>query len=295
MSSIGLQIPKPAANLFIMKTWKLSYLAVLASLVGLMVPGAIAATELAKINNYTLSLEEFNKKYQESLKFFQFRAPSRKGLLDELIKRELGVQEARKQSLDKDPEVIDRMNTVLYQALLERQLTKEFEKIQVSDSEAKDFYAKNPEIRTSHIFVAVKPEATPDEEKSAYDRIKKIQDTELKSGKMTFAEVAQHSSDGVAAPMGGDLDFQTKDKLDPNYYEAALKLKSVGKVSGIVRSQFGYHIIKLTGMKSWDEVTDKAQVKRLLIEQRRLDIFDRYMKQLRQQAKIIVRSELIKD
>src|SRR5262245_59671809 len=112
---------------------------------------AEAATELAKINATTISLEDFNKKYRENLKFFQFKAPTKKGVLDDMIKRELGIQEARKMGLDKDPEVVDRMNTVLYHALLDKKLSKEFEAIHVSDDEAKDYYARNPELRTSHV------------------------------------------------------------------------------------------------------------------------------------------------
>jgi parvulin-like peptidyl-prolyl isomerase len=253
-----------------------------------------AATELAKVNGSVITLEEFTRKYKDNLKFFQFKVPSKKGVLDDLIKRELGIQEAHRLGLDKDPDVVDRMNTVLYHALLDKKLTKDFEAIHITDSEAKDYYAKNPEIRTSHIFVQVRPDAKTEDEKAAFEKIRKIYDENVKPGNMSFAEVAQRFSEGVAAPMGGDLDYQTKDKLDPAYYEAAVKLKSPGKISGIIRSAFGYHIIKLTAMRAWDEV-DKAQVKRLLFDERRAQIFDKFMAGLRQQAKVSVHSELLKD
>jgi parvulin-like peptidyl-prolyl isomerase len=250
-----------------------------------------AATELARVNGTVISLEDFNKRYTESLKYFQFKAPSKKNVLDEIIKRELGIQEAKKMGLDKDPEVIDRMNTVLYQALLDKKLNKQFEGIQVTDSEAKDFYSKYPEIRTSHIFIAVRPDATKEEAQSAYDKIRDIQSKYLAPGKMSFAEVAQKFSEGVAAPNGGDIEYQTRDKLDPAYYDAALKL-SMNGVSGIIRSQFGYHIIKLTGKKSWDEV-DRPAVKRAVYDQRRQQIFEHYMTQLRNQGQVTVHAELL--
>lgn len=255
---------------------------------------AYAATELARINNTVISLEDFNKKYRENLKFFQFKAPTKRGVLDDLIKRELGIQEARKLKLDKDPEVLDRMNTVLYHALLDKKLSKQFEAINISDDEAKTYYSRYPEIRTSHIFVAIPPDATAEQIKKAGEKIKNIQGTALKSGKMSFAEVAQRYSEGVAAPMGGDIDYQTKDKLDPNYYATAVALKTPGKVSGIVRSQFGYHIIKLTAVRTWDDV-DRAQVKRQLFDEKRTQIFERYMSQLRAQAKVSIKEQLIKD
>ena len=252
-----------------------------------------AATELARINGTVITLEDFNKKYRDNLKFFQFKSPDKKGVLDDIVKRELGIQEARRLKLDRDPEVIDRMNTVLYHALLDKKLTKDFEAIQVSDSEAKDFYARNPEIRTSHIFVGVRPDAPAVEAKRAYDKIKKIDDVYLKDGKMTFAEVAQRFSEGTAAPMGGDLDYQNKDKLDPVYYDTALKLKTPGKVSGIIRTPFGYHIVKLTAIRSWEE-TDKAQTKRMVFDERRAQVFEKYVDGLRKQSKLVIHSELLK-
>jgi parvulin-like peptidyl-prolyl isomerase len=261
-----------------------------------MIPGvsAHAATELAKINGATISLEEFNQRYQDNLKFFQFKAPSRKAVLEDLIKRELAIQEARKLGLDKDPVVIERMNTVLYQALLEKKLAKEFEQIKISDDEAKAYYSKNPEIRTSTIFIALAPNASPEEVKKATDRLRQIQNEQLKPGKMTFAEVAQRFSEGPAASMGGDIEFQTRDKLDPAYYDAALALRTPGKVSEIVRTPFGLHLIKLAAVRSWDE-TDRGQVKRMIFEERRAQIFEKFMGQLRTQAKVNVRSDLLKD
>jgi parvulin-like peptidyl-prolyl isomerase len=250
-----------------------------------------AATELARINGTVISLEDFNRRYQDSLKYFQFKAPSKKNVLDDIIKREIGIQEAHKMGLDKDPNVIDRMNTVLYQAFLDKKLSKEFDKIQVTDAEAKEYYSKYPEVRTSHIFIAVRPDATPADVEKAKKKISDIQRDYLAPGKMSFAEVAQKYSEGVAAPMGGDIDYQSGDKLDPAYYAAAMRL-GMNQVSPIVRSQFGFHIIKLTGKKPWDEV-DHPAVKRAVFDQRRNQIYETYMAQLRNQNKVVVHTELL--
>lgn len=255
----------------------------------LLGPVAHAGTEIARVNQTIITLEELNNKYAESLKYFQVKPPSKKAILEELIRRELAVQEARKIHLDQSPEVVDKINTVLFQALVEKQLGKDFEKIQVSDAEAKQLYSQYPEIRTSHIFVSVKPGASKEVEQAAYARIKKIQDDELRPAKATFADIAQRFSEGVAAPMGGDLDFQSREKLDPNYYETALNLKTPGKVSGIVRTQFGYHIIKLTAVRAWDEA-DHLAVKRLVFEKKRTELFEKYMNQLRAQAKVVLKA-----
>ena len=183
------------------------------------------------------------------------------------------------------------MNTVLYHALLEKQLSNEIETIHVNDDEAEGFYKKNPEIRTSHIFVAVPFGATKEVEQQAHTKLKGIRDEHLVRDRMPFSEVAQRFSEGAAAPMGGDLDYQTRDRLDPAYYAAAIRLK-VGDTSDIVRTRFGYHIIKVTAIRPWHK-TDKAQVKRLVFEDQRKQVFDRYMEKLKGKADIKINSALL--
>src|SRR6186713_1856005 len=104
----------------------------LALLPTLMLPTlSLGATELAKVNGKVITLEDFNKKYQALLPLYTNKTPTKSNVLDDLIKRELGIQEAKKMKLEQDPDVQDEMNTVLYQALLRKQLAKEFEKIQI--------------------------------------------------------------------------------------------------------------------------------------------------------------------
>lgn len=265
----------------------------LSALIGLICTSTPwAATELARINQSVITLEEFNKKYNENLKFFQLKQPTKAAVLDEMIKRELAIQEARKQGLHQKAEVKDRMDTVLYYALLEHNLTAEYEKISVSDEEAKAYYDRNPEIRTSHIFVAVAPNATDAEQKAALERIQRINSEHVLPGKMSFAEIAQRFSDGPAAAVGGDIDYQSKERVDPKYYDTALKLGTPGKISEIIRSRFGYHIIKLTAIRPWEE-QDKAQVKRAVFDEQRSIIFEKYMGELKKQARVVDHRELL--
>lgn len=256
---------------------------------------AQAATELARINSSVITLEDFNNKYRENMKFFRYKTPTKQNVLEDMIKRDLGIQEARKLGLDRDPEVIERINTVLYHSLLDKKLAGQFDTIQISNDEIEEYYKRNPEIRTSHIFVQVRFDATPAQETAAKTKIIKIKgalDEALKSGKQTFAEIARQYSEGVAAPAGGDIDYQTKDKLDPAYYNAAVALKKAGNISNIVRSQFGYHIIKLTGLKEFKDV-DRGQYKRIIFDEKRAKIFDAYMEDLKKKAKINVRYDLL--
>ncbi len=251
-----------------------------------------AETELAVINKKVITLEEFNRKYQENLKYFPLGAPTKKAVLDDLIKRELGIYEAKKQALDQNPEIADRMNTVLFNALIDRQLASEIEHLSVSNDEAKARYLKSPTLRTSHILITLSPHADELEQKKSFEKIKKIQ-LELKKNK-NFSKIAQLYSEGPAAPMGGDIDYQPAERLDPIYYATALQLKVPGSISDIVRTPFGYQIIQLTGIKPWNEI-DPNQVKRLVLEEKKTEAFEKYISKLKKNAEINVHSELLKD
>jgi peptidyl-prolyl cis-trans isomerase C/peptidyl-prolyl cis-trans isomerase D len=251
----------------------------------------VRAQEVARVNDTVLTLEELNRKFRVATQMMGSTPLNRQQFAEEWVKRELGRQKALELKLDKDPDVLDRLDNVLYTSWIERTLTPEFDKIKATESDLKSFYLKNPEIRTSHIFVAVKPNATKDEESQAFARIRRIRDEELKK-KVSFSEVAQKFSEGPAAPMGGDLDYQFREKLDPAYYEAARKLKSVGQVSDIVRTQFGFHLIRLTGVRSWTEV-DRGLVRQLYTNEKKQEIFDRTMANLRKSARVSIRKELL--
>lgn len=266
-----------------MKKWAPALLT-LGAVCGLAIAAVPGSAIVAEINGKKITRQEFDRKYEENKKYFQFRVPSREDVLNDLVKRELGVQEAKRLGLQNDPEIQERVDTVLYHALLEKMLGKQLEDLKISDDDVRNFYSRNPEIRTSHIFIGLAPNASKDDEAKAMARLKEIQKI-LAESKKSFAEIAQEYSEGVAAPMGGDIDFQSKDRLDPAYYRAASELKDVGKVSGIVRSQFGLHIIKLTAIRKYADA-DKNKIRRMIFEERRQQTFDKYMATLRQKARV---------
>ena len=126
----------------------------------------------------------------------------------------------------------------------------------ITDKELKDNY--KPEIKASHILV--KDEATA----------KKVKE-ELGQGK-SFEELAkQYSEDTGSKEKGGDLGFFGPGKMVKEFEEAAYKLKK-DEVSEPVKSQFGYHIIKVTDIKEqkpFDEV--KGDIKKDLVQKKAQD------------------------
>lgn len=121
----------------------------------------------------------------------------------------------------------------------------------ITDKELKDNY--KPEIKASHILV--KDEATA----------KKVKE-ELGQGK-SFEELAkQYSEDTGSKEKGGDLGFFGPGKMVKEFEDAAYKLKK-DEVSEPVKSQFGYHIIKVTDIKEPEKSFEqsKADIKKELV------------------------------
>jgi len=155
-------------------------------------------------------------------------------------------------------------------------------KVNVTDQEVKDFYEANkasmstPEqVRASHILVKTKEEA---------DAIEK----ELKGGADFAALAKEKSTDTGSKENGGDLNFFGKGQMVPEFEEAAFKLK-VGEISEPVKSNYGYHIIKVTEKKEAVNPTlddKKVEIKEQLTKQKISEMSSEYIQGLRDKAKI---------
>jgi peptidyl-prolyl cis-trans isomerase D len=125
----------------------------------------------------------------------------------------------------------------------------------VNDELLRDYYDNNqdqfgiPEQRkASHILIKVASDAEQAEVDEALAKLNKL--AERISQGEDFAELAkQYSEDPGTAPKGGDLGFFGKGLMDNPALDAAVFALKKGEVSEAVRSSFGYHLIKLTGIK----------------------------------------------
>jgi peptidyl-prolyl cis-trans isomerase D len=122
-------------------------------------------------------------------------------------------------------------------------------RIQVTPDEVQRFYNQNidryrtPEqVRASHILLKTEGKDEAKVRAEAEDVLKQV-----KAGG-DFAALAKKYSEDTSKENGGDLDYFGKGKMVPEFEEAAFKLK-VGETSDLVKSQFGFHIIKVTDHK----------------------------------------------
>jgi peptidyl-prolyl cis-trans isomerase D len=123
-------------------------------------------------------------------------------------------------------------------------------------------YTTPEERKASHILIRVKKDAPKEKDEAAKKKAEELL-ARIRNGE-DFAELAkQESEDPGSAGKGGDLGFFGKGAMVPAFEDAAFSLKK-GEVSDLVRSPFGYHIIKLTDIRGgevqpFDKVKDKIR------------------------------------
>lgn len=127
--------------------------------------------------------------------------------------------------------------------------------VQVSDAEIGDYYNKNlkayttPEQRTaSHILINLAQGAKPADQAAAKAKAESVL-ADVRKNPANFADIAKaQSQDQGSAAQGGDLGVVEKGAFVKPVEDAIYALKE-GEVSGLVQSEFGYHIIKVTSLK----------------------------------------------
>lgn len=128
--------------------------------------------------------------------------------------------------------------------------------ITVKEEDLKAYYDQNAsrfggqeERRASHILVTAAKNASADDKAKARKRAEELL-AQVKAAPDSFAEVAKkNSQDPGSAPQGGDLDFFSRGAMTKVFEDAVFAMKQKGEISGIVESEFGFHIIRLTDIK----------------------------------------------
>lgn len=166
-------------------------------------------------------------------------------------------------------------------------------KITVTPEEVAEYYKAHTEefrhpdmVQTSHILILVPEGSSPEQDKLARQRIEAILDRARKGE--DFAKLARETSMDGSASEGGDLGYTPRGQLDPAYEAVAFSL-AVGSLSDAVRSQVGYHIIKVTdkkkaGLATLDE--SRVQLTEFLRSEKSNLQLQQLVDQLRKEAKI---------
>lgn len=275
---------------------------------------------VAKVNRQAISFDEFNEAFLSNLRFYEMYQGSLSGseayelrfqTLQQLINQKLLLQQAKRNRIKVSKSDINaEMQTIKdgfgseeeFKARLkengmtERQLRglirdnlaikalqEKKSEFVVTDEDVKKAFEQ---VQASHILIAPVEEDW-DQAKSQADKVL----AEIQGGK-TFAEMAKkYSADTATKDKGGDLDFFSRDAGFVQEFTDAAFSMNVGQISQPVKTQFGYHIIKVTGRKEAvgeEFEKQKDSLRQQLEEEGAARQFNEWFTQVRSEARIDV-------
>ena len=231
------------------------------------------STVLAKVNGYEITEEMLNETIAGLAKEQNIQVTSeddKKQLLNELVARQLVIEDAMASGLTKTEE----FEKMYREFVLNYSINQLFKTVNVTEEDALTYYNENkdqfkePTIRASHILVATEEEAN--------DVVKALEEG------ASFEALAAEKSSCPSSARGGDLGEFGRGQMVPEFEQAAFALE-VGQVSGVVPTQFGFHIIKLTDKQdtvAFDVV--KPQIQQFMTSMKQNELYTAFTTELRQ-------------
>jgi peptidyl-prolyl cis-trans isomerase C len=229
-------------------------------------PVVIAAGDIAiRQSEFENALKTLPPEYQ------QFAAgPGKRQFADDYLRMKMLAAEGIKSGLDKDPEVVRQMNLMRENLVAQAQLNRIEKNIALSEADLQKSYdAKKGEyekVKASHILIAFKgspaaqagkKELTEAEAKAKAEELKK----QIAAG-AKFEDVAKKESDDTSSGSnGGTLGAFGRGDMVEEFEKAAFEAKT-GEVVGPVRTQFGYHLIKVESHDMTPFTDVKAQLEK---------------------------------
>lgn len=205
----------------------------------------VAEAENAEI---TVQSSEVNDALEQTIERMRSNFPSQEAFERELEREGLTMVELRRRYRE------DIRNQLMINRLIDEKIRSQIEvsaqEVRTLYQERKDEIPKSPgKITVSHILIPI--EVSEAAETAAQNRAREVQQM-AKSGQ-DFGELAQEYSEGPSASLGGELGFFGEGDMVPEFEKTAFNME-IGDISDPVRTQFGYHIIKLND-RSGDEVS----------------------------------------
>ena len=218
--------------------------------------------------------------------------------LEEVRRRNAATQEDLEKALAADGLTLETYKKQIEKGLQRRRLINWSVKVEtkVGEKEIRDFYQKNRDryrpnesYRPSHILFVIPKGATPEEIREIRKKCQAV--LEKIKGGGDFGEMALLYSEDASNKDRGDLGYFKKGELVPAFEREALRLK-IGEVSGIVRTESGFHIIKLLDRKGveplpFEEVRERVQAD--YFENEMEKAFKQYLSTLKEKSVIEIK------
>lgn len=208
----------------------------------------------------------------------QYNNPQGKqAILDQLINKELIFMDAKKNLLEMDAEYKTELEKLKKELLSNFYVEKFLRDVKVKDEDVKKYFEEHKEefvsqetVSASHILVET--------EEKANEILGKIE-----SGEMSFEDAAKAFSTCPSSQRGGDLGEFGKGQMVPEFDQACFEM-AVGELRGPVKTQFGYHLIRLDKKNEAKPVTledVKDELSQHLLAEAQQKAYQSKMNQLR--------------
>src|SRR5947209_8251567 len=218
-------------------------------------PAAAADPVIISAGDITIKQSEFENALESLPPQYQQYAmgPGKREFADDFLRMKMLAAKGTKEGLDRDADVQQQLALMKENLVANAELKKIESTIKISDEDLKKIYDANKKeyetVKASHILIAFKgspaaqkdkPELTEEQAKAKADDIR----AKLVAG-ADFAETAKKESDDTGSgSRGGDLGSFGHGQMVPEFEAAAFAAKP-GEITPVVRTQFGYHIIKV--------------------------------------------------
>ena len=256
---------------------------------------------LAEVNGVKITVGDFEEEVAALPANYQAMINThKKEFLDEIILSELLYHESEKKGLDKDADVIAALEKLKKKVMVQKLASDVMKNAKLSQGEVekyykdhKDEFAIPEQVTASHILIKVDNPDDPEQNKKTRKEAEQLL-IKISEG-ADFAALAREYSVCPSGAKGGSLGSFPRGRMVPEFEEVAFTLKP-GEVSEIVKTQFGYHIIKVTekqaaGEKPFDEV--KEAIESNLLKQKQKEALEEYARALRKQADIKINEDLL--
>jgi peptidyl-prolyl cis-trans isomerase C len=251
--------------------------------------GKTQGPTVLKVNDWSYTSADLEREMEQELRraprelqpFFATKE-GQKQFLERVVRRELLMQEAEKRKLGDQAEVAEQVANLRRELMIRALVQQEIAgKVKVEEKDVQEYFTAHPDefsgdtVHLRHILVQTEGEA-----KDVQARLTKNE---------PFEELAKKlSRDTNSATKGGDLGYLGREQMLPDFAKAAFALKP-NEVSDVVRTPFGFHVVKLVDRKkgqplNFDQV--KGQLQRRLLDERQSQRFQAWIKELEGAAKI---------
>lgn len=260
-------------------------------------------TVLVNFRGGEITLGEFNKAWGVPDNKNKYKTKEK--LLENMLKERILVQRARQIGLEEDENVSSQIKSAIEQIRKEREekikintqqalidavmKVEVYDKVKLTEEEITEYYEENKdafikdeEYHLRHILVETQEEA-----EVVLEKIR---------GGADFAELAKERSLGPSREKGGDLGFIARGRTVKPFEDAAFALKP-GEISEVVKTQFGYHIIKLEEISPERQKTleeSSIEIEYILLPEKQQDAFTNWLSSLKDEYNVQIKEELLR-